>query len=195
MQPQEARGARHKPARGWQSAHGARRSGSAGGNGPAAHAEKKREVGNGRLAAAATLLQLATGLRRTPKARADLVTAVRRPPPPKNGCIPPPAQAAGQIRAVPNRSVHAEAEFGYSGTMAKRDTLLAQVLHLPLDERAHLVRQVTESLDPGFDSGAEEAWALEIGDRVRALRRGELKTIPAAEVFARAQARLRPPRG
>lgn len=79
--------------------------------------------------------------------------------------------------------------------MATRDTLLAQVLHLPIDERADLVRQAAASLDPDSDPDATEAWALEIGDRVRALRRGELKTIPAAEIFARAQERLRTPRG
>jgi putative addiction module component (TIGR02574 family) len=68
--------------------------------------------------------------------------------------------------------------------MATRDTLLAQVLHLPIDERAALVRQAAASLDPDSDPDAAESWALEIGDRIRALRRGELKTTPATEVFA-----------
>jgi putative addiction module component (TIGR02574 family) len=74
--------------------------------------------------------------------------------------------------------------------MSSPDTLLAQALHLSVEERARFVLLLAESLDQQVDPDASEAWAQEIGDRVLALRRGELATIPAAEVFARAEARL-----
>lgn len=74
--------------------------------------------------------------------------------------------------------------------MTRAETLLNEVLDLPTEERARFVLRLAESLDEQADPGAEEAWAEEIGERVRALRRGEARTISATEALARAQARI-----
>lgn len=58
-------------------------------------------------------------------------------------------------------------------TRASSD-LLAEVLELPLDERAKLAAEVLESLDDA-EEGVEAAWATEIAARVAAARAGELE--------------------
>ena len=58
-------------------------------------------------------------------------------------------------------------------TRATRD-LLAEVLELPLDERAKLAAEVLESLEDA-EQGVEAAWASEIEARVAAARAGELE--------------------
>jgi len=58
-------------------------------------------------------------------------------------------------------------------TRTTRD-LLAEVLELPLDERAKLAAEVLESLEDA-DEGVEAAWASEIEARVAAARAGDLE--------------------
>ena len=58
-------------------------------------------------------------------------------------------------------------------TRTTRD-LLAEVLGLPLDERAKLAAEVLESLEDA-EEGVEAAWANEIEARVAAARAGELE--------------------
>ena len=58
-------------------------------------------------------------------------------------------------------------------TRATRD-LIAEVLELPLDERAKLAAEVLESLEDA-EEGVEAAWASEIEARVAAARAGELE--------------------
>ena len=51
--------------------------------------------------------------------------------------------------------------------------LLTEALELPADERAEMVAELLESLEPA-DADVEEAWAIEIQERVAAARAGEL---------------------
>ena len=67
--------------------------------------------------------------------------------------------------------------------------LLERVLALPVQERAEVAARVLESLDESHDDPAavERAWREEIGRRVREIREGKVKAIPADEVFAHAR--------
>jgi putative addiction module component (TIGR02574 family) len=64
--------------------------------------------------------------------------------------------------------------------------LLAQALRLSPEERAALAHELFQSLDPQVDDDAdadiEAAWSEEIRRRVECLERGEVTTIPWAEV-------------
>jgi putative addiction module component (TIGR02574 family) len=75
------------------------------------------------------------------------------------------------------------------------EQLRQQVLTLPTDDRARLVRDLIESLDE--DSGVEEsvsglsaAWIDEIVERSNALHRGELECSDWQDSLARVRARL-----
>ena len=57
-------------------------------------------------------------------------------------------------------------------------------------ERAELALSLIESLDGAADPGVEEAWRKEIEHRVRQIERGEVRLIPAEEVFARVRRHL-----
>lgn len=62
-----------------------------------------------------------------------------------------------------------------------------QARRLSAEERAQLAELLLESLHEGPIAEIEEAWAVEIGERVAAFERGELQTFPAEEVFAEAR--------
>jgi putative addiction module component (TIGR02574 family) len=64
--------------------------------------------------------------------------------------------------------------------------LLAEVLELPLDERAKLAAEVLESLEVA-EEGVEAAWASEIAARVAAARAGELEGTDWRSVLDRVQ--------
>lgn len=70
--------------------------------------------------------------------------------------------------------------------------LLDRVLALPVEERAEVAARVLESLDEGHDDpvAVERAWREEIGRRVREIREGKVKAIPADEVLAHARETL-----
>lgn len=69
-----------------------------------------------------------------------------------------------------------------------RELLEAQLLQLPLDERAHLARVLLESLDeqPELDP----QWIEEATRRAVELREGRVPPVPADEAFAAARQRL-----
>ena len=74
-----------------------------------------------------------------------------------------------------------------------REYLEAEVLGLPVRERAHLAKRLLESLDE--DSGedpiaVEQAWAEEIERRLEDYHTGRVQTIPAVEVFEQARHEL-----
>jgi putative addiction module component (TIGR02574 family) len=74
------------------------------------------------------------------------------------------------------------------------EQLEAEVLDLPLRERARLARRLIASLDVDTDQDpaeVERAWKEEIRRRLEEYRAGNVQAIPAAEVFAEARARLR----
>jgi putative addiction module component (TIGR02574 family) len=55
------------------------------------------------------------------------------------------------------------------------EDLLAEVLHLPVSERAKIAAELLESLEEA-DHDVEAAWAAEIESRVAAARAGELES-------------------
>jgi putative addiction module component (TIGR02574 family) len=61
-----------------------------------------------------------------------------------------------------------------------------QARNLSAEDRATLAQSLLESLDAPIGE-IETAWAEEIERRVAAYDRGELKTIPAEDVFAEAR--------
>ena len=74
--------------------------------------------------------------------------------------------------------------------MRAADSILAEALELPEDERARVALRLSESLAGDPDVGAAEAWAGEIARRVQRLRDGSARTMTADEALSRAQARL-----
>ena len=69
-----------------------------------------------------------------------------------------------------------------------RETLEAQLLRLPPEERAHLARVLIESLDeqPELDP----SWVDEAERRAAELASGGVDAVPAADALARARRRL-----
>lgn len=57
-------------------------------------------------------------------------------------------------------------------------------------ERAELALALIESLDGPAESGAEEAWRVEVDRRVAQVERGEVRPIAGDEVFDRLRRRL-----
>jgi len=72
------------------------------------------------------------------------------------------------------------------------EALLDKARALPEDQRATLVQELNATLAP---PGVEEAWAKEVARRVEDLRSGNVETIPADVVIARAHEALRARRG
>lgn len=75
------------------------------------------------------------------------------------------------------------------------DSLEAQLLRLPLDDRARLAELLLASLDADATNASispaevEAAWEAESERRLAELRAGTVTGIPAAEVFARVAAK------
>ena len=61
--------------------------------------------------------------------------------------------------------------------------LLQEALALPPDERAEMAEHLLSSLDTPTSRRIEELWANEAEARLDAFERGEIKTLPAKEVF------------
>ena len=59
--------------------------------------------------------------------------------------------------------------------------LLKKALALPQEARAALAGSLLESLDDTVDASVEEAWNLEIAQRIQELDSGKVKPIPWAE--------------
>ena len=73
--------------------------------------------------------------------------------------------------------------------MATESSLLTQALKLPLEERAELIRQLIQSLEPeeAPDDQAEvdRLWGIEIADRLDRLERGETTAVDWRESMER----------
>lgn len=67
--------------------------------------------------------------------------------------------------------------------------ILNEVLALPVNERAELVERILDSLSEAPDKERLKRWAAETESRLDAIDRGELRTIPGDEVFARLRQR------
>ena len=70
-------------------------------------------------------------------------------------------------------------------------TLREELDKLSPKQKAELARTLIDSLDEDLDEDVEQIWIDEAARRYEAYRRGEMSFRPAAEVFARARARLR----
>lgn len=68
-----------------------------------------------------------------------------------------------------------------SATLAK---LQAQAKQLDAEERAQLASFLLETLEPTESGDVTQAWDAEIKARWAEIERGEVKSIPATEVFA-----------
>lgn len=79
--------------------------------------------------------------------------------------------------------------------MARAEDHLAELLRLPLSERAKAARALLDSLDDTEDVDAEQAQVTELIRRMQALDAGQVKLIDADEARARVMARLRSVRG
>jgi len=66
------------------------------------------------------------------------------------------------------------------------DTLGAQAIQLPPDERLALVEQILDSLDKP-DPSLDVLWAAEADDRLAAHRWGEIRAVTLSEVLAKYQ--------
>ena len=63
--------------------------------------------------------------------------------------------------------------------------LLEEALQLPIEGRAALAGELIQSLDSAVDPDAENAWAVEVRQRLDRLRAGTAKTIPWSEARRR----------
>ena len=62
---------------------------------------------------------------------------------------------------------------------------LAQgAIELPPDQRFTLAQRILASVEPSGEPSIDAAWATEIRERIRKYDAGEIKGIPASEVFA-----------
>jgi len=69
-------------------------------------------------------------------------------------------------------------------SMASRSTLvLKEALSLSPAERAEIAERLLSSLDPPSQQGIDVLWGREAEDRLDAFDRGEIKAIPAKQVF------------
>jgi len=72
---------------------------------------------------------------------------------------------------------------------ASSEQILKDALALQPQERAELVEQLLATFQEPPDPHIDELWAREAEDRLDAYDRGELKAVPAAEVFNRIKQR------
>jgi putative addiction module component (TIGR02574 family) len=74
---------------------------------------------------------------------------------------------------------------------ASMDTIVAEAVQLPPDQRLTLAHRILSSLDPERSTETEAEWDREICDRIARFDAGQVKSIPASEVFAELDRRLR----
>ena len=71
------------------------------------------------------------------------------------------------------------------------ETLSAQAVQLPPEERMALVERILDSLDEP-DATLDALWAKEADDRLAAYRRGEIRAVALSDVIAKYQATKKP---
>ena len=69
------------------------------------------------------------------------------------------------------------------------EQILKEALALAPQERAELVEQLLATFQSPPDADLDELWAREAEERLDAYDRGELKAVPAEEVFERIRQR------
>jgi putative addiction module component (TIGR02574 family) len=68
---------------------------------------------------------------------------------------------------------------------AESKKVLEGALALPPTERAVLIEEILSSFDFPSRKGVDALWAKEAEDRIDAYERGEMRSVPAQEVFDR----------
>ena len=63
-----------------------------------------------------------------------------------------------------------------------RETVLEAALRLPESERARLVQELLETLNPDAEGQFDDAWAAELDRRLADLRSGAAETISWSEL-------------
>ena len=71
------------------------------------------------------------------------------------------------------------------------ETLSAQVVQLPPEDRLVLVERILDSLDEP-DASMDALWAKEANDRLDAYRRGEIRALALSDVIAKYQVTKKP---
>ena len=71
------------------------------------------------------------------------------------------------------------------------ETLSAQAMQLPPEERMALVERILDSLDEP-DASLDALWAKEADDRLAAYRRGEIRAVALSDVVAKYQVTKKP---
>ena len=71
------------------------------------------------------------------------------------------------------------------------ETLSAQAVQLPPEDRMALVERILDSLDEP-DASLDALWAKEAGDRLTAYRRGEVRAVALSDVIAKYQVTQKP---
>ena len=64
------------------------------------------------------------------------------------------------------------------------ETLCAQIVQLPPEERMQVVERILDSLDEP-DASMDALWAKEADNRLAAYRRGEIRAVTLSEVIAK----------
>jgi putative addiction module component (TIGR02574 family) len=69
--------------------------------------------------------------------------------------------------------------------------LLEEALKLPPREKAELIERLASSMDPPEQKRIDASWSRECEDRLDAFERGQIRSIPASEVFREVEKRKR----
>jgi putative addiction module component (TIGR02574 family) len=81
--------------------------------------------------------------------------------------------------------------LGYDGVMSEAvETIVAKAVQLPPDQRLTLAHKILSSVEPEPSLEADAAWDREIRERIARYDAGEVRPIPASEVFAELDRRL-----
>ena len=70
-----------------------------------------------------------------------------------------------------------------------RDRVIEEALSLPADVRLSLVEKLLTSLNLPIDAEIDRLWAEEAERRVSQIETGEVKMVPAEEVFSKIRAK------
>lgn len=78
-----------------------------------------------------------------------------------------------------------------TGQTQRFDQAAAAVLSLPPSDRARLADRLLQSLESPDQAQIDEAWALEIERRIRAIDEGKVQLIPGEEVIKQLRSRFK----
>jgi len=74
---------------------------------------------------------------------------------------------------------------------ASVETIVAEAVRLPPDQRLTLAHRILSSVEPEGSAEIDAAWDREIRERIARYDASEVRSVPASEVFAELDRRLR----